>query len=199
MPPCQEPSADAPAPDQLRALYEREYPRLLAFARWRSTAALAARRDPEDILQAAFLRARPRWADSERTGMAFYPWMCRIVLDCLCDDHDYHARRRRDYRAEAAWPERSSLQGALGLHNPGTSPSEAFARKELQARIDHVLGRLSPEHQEILVLVHFAELPREQAAALLGIEAGTARQRYARARAKFRAAWKDCFGQEGRG
>ena len=182
--------------DSLRAMYQEQHARLLAFARCRSTPGLAARRDAEDILQVAFLSARERWADFNASGMAFYPWFCRIVLDRLLDDHDYNASKKRDYRAETAWPDRSSMQFALGLQNPITSPSETFYRKELRAKIDNVLAKLSPDHQEIMVLIHFGELTKEQAAEILGIKAGTARQQYARARARFRDLWKECYGQE---
>jgi RNA polymerase sigma factor (sigma-70 family) len=192
---------DTPAsnPDGLAALqslFEEAYPRLLAFARCRSTRGLAARRDPEDILQLAFLKARTRWADFPATGLAFYPWFCRIILDRLFDDHDYHASQKRDYRAETAWPDRSSEQMALGLQAPLTSPSESLMRKELKTRIDQVLAQLSPAHQEIMVLIHFGELTKEQAAEILRIKPGTARQQYARARAQFRLLWKKCFGSE---
>lgn len=183
-------------PDALSAHYQEAYPRLLAFVRCRSTQGLAARRDPEDVLQQAFLSARERWADFASTGMAFYPWFCRIVLDRLFDDHDYHASQKRDYRAETGWPDRSSMQFALGLQNPITSPSQSLMRKELKARIDQVLAQLSPAHQEIMVLIHFGELTKEQAAEILQIKAGTARQQYARARAQFRAVWKECYGSE---
>ena len=128
--------------------------------------------------------------------MAFYPWFCRIVLDRLCDDHDYHASKKRDYREEIAWPDRSSMQFALGLQNPVTSPSDTLIRKELKAKIDNVLAKLSPAHQEIMVLIHFGELTKEQAAEILQIKAGTARQQYARARTNFRILWKECYGQE---
>ena len=179
-----------------QAMYQEQYPKLLAFVRCRSSRALAARRDAEDILQVVFLNARERFSDFQKSGMAFYPWLCRIVLDRLCDDHDYHASQKRDYRAETAWPDRSSMQFALGLQNPITSPSEALIRKEMRARIDNVLAKLSPEQQEIVVLIHFGELTKEQAAEILGIKAGTARQQYARARAKFRDIWKECYGQD---
>jgi RNA polymerase sigma factor (sigma-70 family) len=184
------------AQDALRTMFEEAYPKLLAFVRCRSAPALAARRDPEDILQTAFLGARKRWAEFEKSRLAFYPWFCRIVLDRLFDDHDYHASQKRDYRAETAWPDRSSVQFALGLQNPITSPSETLMRKELKAKIDNVLAKLSPAHQEIMVLIHFGELTKEQAADILQIKAGTARQQYARARANFRSLWKECYGQE---
>src|SRR5579871_5626678 len=183
---CSDVTANPQGMSALQALFEEAYPRLLAFARCRSTPGLAARRDPEDIVQAAFLKARERWTNFPATGFAFYPWFCRIILDRLCDDHDYHASQKRDYRAETAWPERSSMEVALGLQAPLTTPSQHLMRKELRARIDHVLGQMSPAHQEIMVLIHFGELTKEQAAEILQIKAGTARQQYARARTQFR-------------
>jgi RNA polymerase sigma factor (sigma-70 family) len=189
-------SSNCDGPDSLPFMFEQAYPKLFAFVRCRSTPGLAARRDPEDILQSAFLSARERWGDSAKTGLAFYPWFCRIVLDRLFDDHDYHASQKRDYRAETAWPDRSSVQFALGLQDPITSPSQILMRKELKARIDCVLGRMSPAHQEIMVLIHFGELTKEQAAEILQIKPGTARQQYARARAQFRQIWKELYGAE---
>jgi RNA polymerase sigma factor (sigma-70 family) len=180
----------------LQSMFAAAYPKLLALVRCRSTPGLAARRDPEDILQSAFLAARERWADFPATGLAFYPWFCRIVLDRLFDDHDYHASQKRDYRAETAWPDRSSIQMAHGLQAPLTTPSEKLMRKELRARIDQVLGKMSAAHQEIMMLIHFGELSKEQAAEILQIKPGTARQQYARARAQFRVLWKECFGSE---
>ena len=193
-------SHPSPAPSSAEALprlYAEAYPKLLALVRWRSTPGLAAKRDPDDILQSAYLTAQKRWPDYERSGMTFYFWFCRIVLNCLFDDHDYHARHRRDYRAEQAWPDGSSIQAALGVQSPGTSPSDAAGRHELQDRIDSVLAVLSPEHQEIMTLIHFGDLSKEQAAEMLGIEGPAARQRYARARAKFREVWKTRFGDDG--
>src|SRR5207302_524492 len=84
---------------------------LLTFVRWRSAASLAARRDPEDILQVAFIKAQERWADYERSGMSLEAWFYQIVLNALFDDHDFQSRQQRDYRAEMAWPDRSSVQG----------------------------------------------------------------------------------------
>lgn len=190
--PAEGPSLETP----LAALYRQSHARLLAFVRCRSTRGLNGRRDPEDILQSAFLQAQKRWDDFGRSGMAFEPWIFRLILNCLFDDHDYQSRQRRDYRAEVAWPDRSSMQCSLGLAAPGTTPSEAVARRDLQARIDQVLGRLAPDHQEILVMVHFGELTKQEAAEVLGIPSGTARQRYARARARFREVWKSCYGAQ---
>ena len=82
--------------DALRTLFDESREKLLAFVRWRSTPGLKARRDPEDILQLALLQAHKRWDDFGRSGMAFYSWFCRLILNCLFDDHDYQSRQRRD-------------------------------------------------------------------------------------------------------
>ena len=162
--------------------------------RWRSPAKLAARRDPEDILQAAFVGARRRWEDFGRSGMELEAWFYRIVLNALFDDHDFQTRKRRDCGAEHAWPDRSSQQFALGLRNAGTSPNAALGRQEVKERIERVLAALTADQQQIMVLIHYGELTKERAAILLGIDGGTARQRYARARIRFREVWKSAYG-----
>jgi len=188
-----------PGSEPLLDLLHEKREKFLTFVRWRSTASLAARRDPEDILQVAFIKARERWADYERSGMTLESWFYRIVLNALFDDHDFHARQQRDYRNEMVWPDRSSVQGALGLRNADTSPSELLSRQEVKERIERVLGKLPPDHQQIMVLIHYGELSKEQAAELLGIESNAARQRYARARSRFREVWKTIYGEEGFG
>jgi len=189
-------STESGGPTWLLDQLNEQRERFLTFVRWRSTGALSARRDPEDLLQLAFINACERWMDLARSGMAIDAWFYRIILNVLFDDHDFHSRQRRDHRLDRDWPDRSSAQVGLGLRNTDTSPSEALGRKETRMRIDRVLALLPADQQQILVLVHFAELTREQAAELLQIEGATARQRYARARARFREAWKSLFGDE---
>lgn len=194
-----EAQAEQRGSERLLELLHEKRDAFLTFVRWRSNALLAARRDPEDILQLAFVNARERWADFERSRMTLDAWFYRIVLNALFDDHDFQSRQRRDYRAEMVWPDRSSAQFAMGLQNADTSPSEALGRQELKERIERVLGALPPDHQRIMVLIHYAELNKEQAAELLGIESNAARQRYARARSRFREVWKSIYGEQGFG
>jgi len=127
--------------------------------------------------------------------MELEAWFYRIVLNALFDDHDFQTRKRRDCGAEHAWPDRSSQQFALGLQNDGTSPTEAYERQVVKERVDRVLAALPAHHQQIMVLIHFGELSKERAAELLDIESGTVRQRYARARMRFREVWKAEYGE----
>ncbi len=184
---------------RLLKLLSEKREKFLTFVRWRSPAKLTARRDPEDVLQAAFVSAQRRWKDFEHSGMELEAWFYRIVLNALLDDHDFQTRQRRDCGAELGWPDRSSQQFALGLQNADTSPSAALGRREVKERIERVLAALPADQQQIMVLIHYGELSKERAAELLGIESGTARQRYARARIRFRELWKTEYGDEGFG
>ncbi len=186
-------------PELLLELLRANRERFLTFVNWRSCRRLAARRDAEDILQAASINACERWTDYEQSRMALEAWFYRIILNVLFDDHDYQGRKRRDYRAEQPLPDRSSRQIVMGLRNAGTTPSEAVYRNELKQRIERVLGELPAAFQQIMVLIHFAELSGKQAAELIGITHELARQRYARARVCFRHLWKKHYGEEGFG
>ena len=185
----------------LGKIFEEHQPKLLAMIQRRSDRALAARRDAEDILSQAYLRAQSRWSEFEQSGMTAYAWLYRIVLDCLFDDHDFQRAQRRNPRAEMAWPDQSSLQMVLGMVSPLTSPSVALARKEAQEHLAQQIGQtldlLKPEDREILTMRLFDQLSTEEAAKVLNIPGGTARQRYSRARLRFRDAWKKLFGEEG--
>ncbi len=182
--------------DVLRAQFVEHHEHLLAFVRWRSSAALAARRDPEEVLHDAYLRAHDRWRSFAKSGMAFRPWFIRVLRDTLFDDHDFQGCQRRDYRREVACPGRSSAQFGMGIQNPATSASLALARKERREKIDQVLGTLTPRHQEIMVLIHFGGLKTTQAAELLGMTASDAGVLHFRAREQFRVHWIARYGLE---
>ena len=170
------------------------------FVRVRATAAHAARRDPDVIVQAAFLAAVGRRAEFDRSGMTAEAWFYRLLNDAVVSDHRHHRRERRDDRAETGWPSHSSVQGALGLHADDTSPSEGVARREAAERVAErvagVLAALSPDHQQILTLVDLAGLSCVEAAAVVGIDDRAARKRHSRARVKFEVAWGERYGEE---
>jgi RNA polymerase sigma factor (sigma-70 family) len=166
------------------------------FVRVRATAAHAARRDPDEIVQAAFLAAVGRRAEFDRSGMTAEAWFYRLLNDAVVSDHRHHRRERRDDRAETGWPSHSSVQGALGLHADDTSPSEGAARREAAARVAGVLATLSADHQQILALVDLAGLSCAAAAAVAGIDAAAARKRHSRARVRFEEVWGERYGVE---
>ena len=98
-------------------------------------------------------------------------------------------RSPRDFRREMPWPERSSIQLGLHLIHPGTSPSKAAEREEVCMKVKHAMELLGPRDQEILAMRHFDVLSFKEAAAVLGIEAGAASVRYARAIGRLKDLW----------
>lgn len=78
------------------------------------------------------------------------------------------------------------LDGAAEIPNPHDRPDEGVLCDELAAVTQRALVGLSCEHQEILRLVFYEELPYEEISALLGIPINTVKTRvfYAKQRLK---------------
>jgi RNA polymerase sigma-70 factor, ECF subfamily len=176
---------------KLGKLCAEHQPTLLAMVRRRIDPSLVARMDPEEILNEAFLVARRRWEEFQKNStMRPYPWLYRIVLDCLIDAWRRETRGMRDHRRDLPWPERSSIQLGMRLVAPNTSPSEALARKELRERMRQLVGLMKSEDQEILWMRHNDQLSFKEAAEVLGTTENNASKRYARALRQLKVLWE---------
>jgi RNA polymerase sigma-70 factor, ECF subfamily len=183
---------------ELGRLLEEHQPKLLAMVRRRLDPALAARLDAEDVLNEAYLLARRKWAAvKERPAGSLYAWLYRIVLDCLIEAWRRESRGPRDYRRSMPLPEGTSVQLALGLVNPATSPSAALAREELRARVRQVVEMLREKDREILWMRHADGLSYEEIAAVLGVEKGAAHTRYHRALGRLSDLWQQLHPESG--
>ncbi len=69
------------------------------------------------------------------------------------------------------------LDGAAELPTPHDNPFDDLERKQVETLTKRALTALSPEHQEVLRLVFYEELPYEEIAALLAIPANTVKTR----------------------
>ncbi len=201
-------------PTLLDSAFEEQRPRWLTMLRARMGPALCARVAPEEVLQKAFVRVSTRrgqfrrWADhaAEQAGgelddadlaaMVCF-WLNRIVHDSLVEEYRTHHGKGRDLAGERRLPEGSSSQFALGLVSPGTSPSGALARQELQERVWQTLALLRPEDQQVLWLRSIHGVSTETAAEVLGITPVSVRQRYGRAKLRFKDLWVERYGTEG--
>jgi RNA polymerase sigma-70 factor, ECF subfamily len=182
----------------LAKVFEAHRPRLLAMVRRRIDPALAARVDPEDILGEAFLRARVRWSDHDPEAISVYAWLYRNVLDCLIEAWRSANAAGRSLQREVPWPARSSVELGMGLIGSTTSPSDAYARKELRERVAWAIGQLRPDDREILGMRHFDELSYHEVAAILGITEDAAMQRYVRALRRLKRLWNEVEPSDGK-
>ena len=125
--------------------------------------------------------------------MPFHLWLRQIALDQVIDAHRRHrvaARRSVDRErplASAAFADRSSLELAAELRDPGITPAAAALRRELQCRFHAALGRLDEADREILLMRHFEQLSNGDAARALGLSEAAAGMRHLRALRRLRA------------
>ena len=176
-PPDPELIARVPAPDAVRALYERHVDAVLRFAVRRC----GSPDDVADLVSSVFLElfsaARSydaRYADAR-------PWLLGIAARCLAD------ARRASYR-------RDDLVRRLGARPAFQDDEYERVEQMLDAarvapRVDRALhDALTAAERELFLLVAADGLTPAEAARALGVTAVAGRMRLGRARRKLRAA-----------
>jgi RNA polymerase sigma-70 factor (ECF subfamily) len=150
------------------ALVDRHADRLFAIAvsLVRNTA------DAEDVVQETLTGAYRGLRKFEGRA-SVKTWLTRILIVQV-------AKWRRSRKGRTTLPIEESSR-------PAESGEEAVEQRiDLQA----ALAKLSPEHQEVLVLREFEQLSYEEIAAALGVPRGTVESRLHRARAELKTKLK---------
>lgn len=145
-------SGDRAGMDRLAALvWERLYPFVL-----RTT----LRHDAtEDVLQETLLCLLNR-VDSLRDPERFWPWMRRIAWSKI---QDIHRRRQLESKAES-----SLLHGAAYVKRQSSAVSvlDAQVRAETLEQVSSAVEQLSREHQDVVRLRYYDQLPYDAIASL---------------------------------
>jgi RNA polymerase sigma-70 factor (ECF subfamily) len=123
----------------------------------------------------------------------------RLALDRLVEAWRRETRGRRDLHRDLPWPEESSVVLGLGLVSPGTSPSEAVARRELGELMRQALGGLKDAYREVLWMRHSEQLSFAEIGQVLGVTENAATVRYTRALGRLRDCWRALHGEGGHG
>lgn len=135
--------------------------------------------DAADVVQDAFLNAYQS-LHSFKGDAEFFTWLYRIAFNTAIS---LKRKKRPTVSLE-------SQTGDTG-HDP-TDPSEyvkpgaALERTEDERQLNEAVGRLSPEHREVLLMKDIEGLKYEEIAELLGVPIGTIRSRLHRARLELR-------------
>jgi RNA polymerase sigma-70 factor, ECF subfamily len=136
--------------------------------------------DARDICQEAFLRVHRNLATFEGEAQ-FFTWMYRIVMN-LCIDH---LRKKRGERVEfddARANEEAADDVGIAPRRTGFDPGRALSDKELRARIQAALKRLSPAHRAVLLMREVDGLSYKEMADIVGCSIGTIMSRLFHAR-----------------
>ena len=176
------------AADLVSEVLEQNRPRLVEILRRRIDPALGPRVDADDIIQLSFIRAQERW-ENKPDEMAPFPWLYRIVTNCLCDEWRRHNRvDLGGLKGEVPWPEwsRAGAQLAGSL----TSPSEALARDEQIERVHKVMDTLEEEDRDVLTMRILEGLTLQEMGDVLGVNLNRAAYLFSRAMRRFKKVWE---------
>jgi len=167
----------------LEQLLERYRSDLQSFVEFHLDLRMRTRVDPSDVVQEAQLEVARRMEDFlSRRPMPFNLWVRKTAYQRLLNlRRDHRGRARRSVDREQPLPLRSSMLLARPLVHPGPSPSQQLEARELAERVGRAVAGLSEVDREILLMRHAEELPYEEIACLLEVEAAAARKRYGRA------------------
>jgi RNA polymerase sigma-70 factor (ECF subfamily) len=174
-------------------LWERHREPLRRMIGLRLDQALGRRVDASDVVQEVLLKANQRLSEYLRNpALPFHLWLRQIARDHMIDEHRRHrvaARRSLDRERPLAAPaflDRSSIELAAQLRDPGLTPAAMALRHELERRFHEALGRLDEGDREIILLRHFEQLSNGEAAHELGLSDAAAGMRHLRALRKLR-------------
>jgi RNA polymerase sigma-70 factor (ECF subfamily) len=170
----------------LAAAFERLRPRLLALIGRRVGSKLAARIDPEAVVQDAYVRAGPRWLVLSPKPDDIDVWVYRQVVDRLIELIRRTLGPEHDLNREIPCLEGNAAPLAEHLVDSQTGPETALSRAERCDVVRAALEKLDPVDREILAFRYFDGLNFAQIGAILGMRENTVNVRGLRAAVKFR-------------
>ena len=147
--------------------------------------------DAWDLAQDAFLKA---WKNLRafRGNSQFFTWLYRIVMNVTID-----WLRKKQVQGEVEFDD------AIGLQNiePASAttpqrelaPATRLSDKEIRARIDAAVQRLTPEHREVVVLREIEGLEYTEIAERIGIPLGSVMSRLFYGRKKLQTMLRDVY------
>jgi RNA polymerase sigma-70 factor (ECF subfamily) len=181
---------DVAAPDLLAGRY-RAWLHLLA--RLQLDGRFRGKFDASDIVQQTLLEAcRDLPAFRGQTEPELLAWLKQILAHVLGHEiRRYHGTQQRDAGREVSLEDelsRSSQRLGDLLAYSGPSPSGEAVRRERELQVADVLGRLSADHREVIVLRNLAGLSHEEVAARMNRSVGAIRMLWVRALTELRSA-----------
>jgi RNA polymerase sigma-70 factor (ECF subfamily) len=176
-------------PTALADLFDFYRPRLRQMVRLRMGPATAARFDPSDVLQEAFLDAA-RQIDGylKQQQVPVYIWLRSLTWERLIKLlHRHLGAGCRSALREMTLPDDSEAALAERLFDPAASPGHELLRQELRQRVRRALAALKPDDAEVILMRHFEGMSNREVALALGLSDAGASVRHGRALLRLKA------------
>lgn len=147
--------------------------------------------DAWDLAQDGFLKA---WKNIRhfRGQSQFFTWLYRILMNVTID-----ALRRKQVQGEKAFDDAVGLQdiepASTTTPKEELAPATKLSDKEIRARIDLAIQKLSPDHREVIVLREIDGLEYQEIADQVGIPLGSVMSRLFYARKKLQSLLRDVY------
>jgi len=153
-------------------LFTRYIPRLRRILCIKITAAQRTAVDPEDVLQETLIVATRRLNELEvRTPASILQWLSKIADYEIKNRLEYlHAEKRDPAREQRVRTdcESEDLTGVI-VQSGDPTPSQSFARSEMEDLIDLHVKQLEPaDYREVILLRDYYEADWERIRTILG-------------------------------
>lgn len=137
--------------------------------------------DAADVTQEVFLKAF-RGIRSFRHGSSLKTWLYRIAVR---ESLNYKRWFWRHLRFQSSIEE-EQLEDSIQLEDPGISPFDELASREIQLAVQHALGEVPPVFRASVILRDLEGLSYEEVAEVLDVSVGTVKSRILRGRRMLR-------------
>src|SRR6202044_1071150 len=142
--------------------------------------------DAEDIYQEAFLKAY-RYIGNFRFECSFYTWIYRIVTNLCLDQLRRRKTRREDHAVVVDRAgEEIDILASVSDDRSFSNPAKELDRKQLGAKIQTALGKLTPRERMVFELKHYQGLRLRTIGEMLNTTEETAKNTLFRATRKLR-------------
>lgn len=179
--------------DAVNRLLEKHRAPVRRLVEMRLDRKVQQRVDVSDVVQDVLVEASGRLEKYLNDPvMAFHLWMRQIAWDRIIDTYRRHrvsAKRNMDRErpmAVAGRTDQSTVELAGQICDPGMTPATAAAQREIAAKVEAVIERLSDQDREIIMMRHYEHLSNFEIAEVLGLNPPAASMRYLRALRRLR-------------
>jgi RNA polymerase sigma-70 factor, ECF subfamily len=147
--------------------------------------------DAWDLAQDGFVKA---WKSINRFRgqSSFFTWLYRILMNVTID-----WMRRRQIEGGAEFDDAQAMRdiepAAVTAPREELAPLQRLSDKEIRARIDSAIAKLSDEHRVVIILREIEGLEYQEIADTVGCSIGTVMSRLFYARKKLQTLLKDVY------